>query len=517
MADEFGSGLKATKDPYSYEPSPELQAINTGVQEKFAEQAQPLAKAVTIIANPQATGEDKLFAADQLKSVANRSEFRLADFVQSVLNLNVRDAIIAATGGTHTRVQAWDQNGNEYYKIFNQRITKQNPYGELVGYEDTKFRPLSGEDVKGKVIVGQNEVPLTQRPFYSANMITAKEAATIQASNWNNLQQKQAAISLAVPEFKDLVRDNSRVLDYLKTKSVDPDTRALLAGAAEIRTGNKQLFQSSLNDLKSAKNSSEFNQAKENFKKVSGGITIGVNWTEGKGKTDNEGNKIGNDQIEEIGKAAMSNMSSENSVLARKDDLLNRAQALKFKGDIEGFDAMQRYINNEYKKSLLINSMLKHGDIGIATPNIEYKTGDSFSLAAVKNQTDAAFADLAEHFATTVNQKRGQYANNPPPVGLVEADIATNPYVKQRKNELYMQIDEFEKQNKPVAQQTNVQKPSSELLMQPSVGMTNIGSETSAKQPPAGREVIVKTAPQGSRPPAKPAEKQPRSLSKIFD
>jgi len=181
MEEKLSTGLRPTKDIYSFEISPELQAINTNVASKHDQEIAPLAKAVSVIGNPNAQGEEKVKAIQEIKPFTNRSDFRAADFIQSVLNLNVRDAIISATGGTHTRAEAYDQNGNKYYKVFNQRITKQNPYGEVVGYEDTKFQPLKPKDLEGKIIVSTTEIPLTQRPFYKANNITAEAAAVAQA------------------------------------------------------------------------------------------------------------------------------------------------------------------------------------------------------------------------------------------------------------------------------------------------------------------------------------------------
>ena len=520
MAEETGSGLSLKSNPFSYEPRPELQAVNASQQIKFAEETAPLAKAVGIIANPQASGEDRGFAADQLKSVANRSDFRFADFVQSVINLNVRDAIIAATGGTHTRVQAWDQDGKEYYKIFNQRITKQNPYGELVGYEDLKFQPVNPKDIEGKVIVSQQEVPLTQRPFYQANNITAREAAQAQATNWLNLQKKSAAINTAYPELQDVIQQNKRLLPGLVSLSTDPKTRTLLAGAAEMRTGFQTQAQASLEKLKEARNATEFNEAKEEFKRNSGGVTLGVNWTEGKGKTDTNKNAVTNADIDRIGRSAMSSVSATNAITATKDNLLERAQALALEGKIQNFDAVQTYINNEYKKSLLINKIEEAGGIGIATPNVPFKTGDSFALAYAKNESDAAYADLARHFAETINQRQAKFGNTSPPgIGMLEAEIGKSSYVKDRKESLYRELGDFEKTYKPIAEEINKRTVSPELLAQPSTAATSQGP-VAPKAPmlPAEPAAVVGAKPPVAKPAAgkQEAKKQPRSLGAIF-
>lgn len=519
MAEEIGSGLSLKNNPFSYEPSPELQAVNASQALKFQEQTAPLAKAVEIIANPQASGEDRVFAADQLKSVANRSEFRFADFIQSVLNLNIRDAIISATGGTHTRTEARDQDGNLYYKIFNQRITKQNPFGEVVGYEDSKFQPLSQKDLEGKVIVSQVEVPLTQRPFYQANNISAKQAATAQAENWVKLQNKSALINSAYPELNDVIQQNKRLLPGLTSLSTDPKTRTLLAGASEMRTGYQTQVQASLEKLKEARNATEFNEAKEEFKRNSGGITIGINWTEGKGKTDTNRNVVSDTDIERIGRSAMSSISASNAITATRDNLLERAQALALEGKIQNFDAVQKYINNEYKKSLLINRIEDAGGIGIATPNIPFKTGDSFALAYAKNESDSAYSDLAKHFADKINERQARFGNTSPPgIGMIEAEVGQSPYVKDRKNLLFQDLEGFEKSYKPIAEEINKRSVSPQLLAQPSTATTNQGAAATPRVPALPEEPVIA----GAKPPvAKPANKtepakKPRPLGAIF-
>jgi hypothetical protein len=515
MAEELATGLRPNKDIFSYDPSPELQAINANVAAKHDEQVAPLAKAVTVIANPNAQGEDRVKAMQEIQPFTNRSDFRAADFIQSVLNLNVRDAIISATGGTHTRSEAYDQDGNKYYKVFNQRVTKQNPYGEVVGYENEKFQPIKPDDLKGKIIVSQAEVPLTQRPFYQANKITAEAAATAQAANWNKIQQTAAVAQLAAPELKALTQDNYKHLSVLQTKSLDPTTRALLAGAAEIRTGNAQQLSKTSEEFAEFSKGKGSRESFDNFKKNNAGITMGLNYNEGKGFTDSSGNNVEEREVNRRIDSLRSESSSNNAITARKDDLLNKAQALKLK-DIQSYDALQGYINNEYKKGLLINGIQAQGGIGIAQPNIPYQTGDSFSLAFVKNKSDEAFADLADHYANKVFDARKQFGNSAPAIGAVETQIARDPFVRARKDQTIGEISDFEKTIQPVQEQINKQTVSPQLLVQPSIAQTNAGSSSSA-QPVAPKTEVKANQPVGSKaPPPKEKSTNKNILNSIF-
>ena len=161
----------------------------------------------------------------------------------------------------------------------------------------------------------------------------------------------------------------------------------------------------------------------------------------------------------------------------------------------------------------MISDIQKKGGIGIAQPNIPYQTGDSFSLAFVKNQSDDAFADLAKHFTDRVNEKKPQYINTPPGIGIIETEIARDPFVRFRKEQVIRDITDFEKQIKPVQEQINKQTVAPELLTQPSIAQTNRGSSTSGK-PVAPPTAPISTAPARSAPP--PPARTQRPLGAIF-
>jgi hypothetical protein len=512
MEDVSLAGPKPSTD-YGFKLPPKLQYINEESVLKHEADNTPKIQSILAAGNPNATGEDRLKAAAALKNATGSEEFRGGDFIQSLIKGNIRDAYIAATGGADIRARAWDQDGNEYVKVFNQRESKANPYGEIRRYETLDGKVLDDASLKGKLITSQFEIPLTQQPFFQAEGIIAKDVAAAQSRNWLNLQDIASKGMLAVPELKSLTTDNRRVLKELQPMSVDPTTRALLAGASEIRTGNTQEFQKASERLKEFAKGNGTSAEFADFAKKNAGLTMGLNYNEGKGFTDSKGRTTTENDLERNINSTKSTMGSSSEVMARKDDLLQRAQALALKGDLKNFNLVQRYINNQFKTANLISEIEKRGGIGVSKPNLEFQTGDSFSLAYTKNELDDVYVDSLDVFAKTVNLARDELKGKIPPLGEVERAVANNPFIKSRKQQAYKDIETFDAENAKTQQAISASKPNPELLAQP-----GITPPVAAAPPPAAAPVAgTPKKPVGSRPPvAAPAAPAKRSISSIL-
>ena len=286
----------------------------------------------------------------------------------------------------------------------------------------------------------------------------------------------------------------------LLAKSVNPEVRTLLAGIGDLRTGNTQSFNSSIDRLKEFQKGNGTKAQWDDFQKASGGLTLGLNYNEGKGLSNMKGENANESDINRNIATEKSNISSENAINARKDELMQKAVMLAAGKKIENFDLIQRAINNEFKKSQIIRQIQSKGGIGIAQPNSDFAAGDSYSLAFIKNEMDDAYADLGNHLAETVRAKQGTLNGVAPAIGAIEAEVANSPYVRDRKKSLYGAVDKFEKDFAPIAAEINKQKVSPELLGQPAISQTNQGSSTSARQPAKPPELAASNAPQGSRP-----------------
>jgi hypothetical protein len=232
-------------------------------------------------------------------------------------------------------------------------------------------KPLSTEEIQSTgPVTSLAEVPMHDRGFFQANQITAKDAATAQAKNWNNLLDKAATGVLAVPDIKAITSDNREILKRLQPFSVNPKTRTLLAGVNDLRTGNAQEFSQQLDRLNEFRKGNGSKQDWEDFSKQSGGLTLGLNYSEGKGLTNSKGQTASDEEINRNAGSARAASSSTNAISARKSDLMAKAQLESFGNDLNAFNDFQRLINNEEQKANLINSIESKGGIGIAKPNI---------------------------------------------------------------------------------------------------------------------------------------------------
>jgi flavodoxin len=516
MADEALT-IKAPKS-FGYDESPELKLFNTERAIRHQEESTPLVNALSRSAQPNTTPEQRLQDAQVIKNQKGTEDIRWGDLIQSLSKGDFQGMYVAATGGADVYSDAFDQNGNKFRKVFNQRTDKANPYGEVRRYETTDGKILTPQQVdKLGVIASLKEIPVTQRPFYEANNIMAKDAATAQAKSWNNLQEVAKDAAFTFPELKAITTEQRNILTPLLAKSVNGEVRTLLAGIGDLRTGNTQSFNSSIDRLREFQKGNGTKAQWDDFQKASGGLTLGLNYNEGKGLSNMKGENANESDINRNIATEKSNISSENSINARKDQLMEKAVMLAAGKKIENLDLIQRAINNEFKKSQIIRQIESKGGIGIAKPNSDFAAGDSYSLAFIKNEMDDAYADLGNHLAETVRAKQGTLNGVAPAIGSIESEVARSPYVTDRKKALYSSVVQFEKEFAPIAEEINKQKVSPQLLGQPAISQTNQGSSTSARQPSKPPELVTSNAPQRSRPaPVNAPATQQRSLGSIF-
>jgi hypothetical protein len=504
MADEAftGTGITPPKS-FGWEPSAELQSLNKEIEAKHIQEYTPIVQAVAKAASPAATPEDRVSATEQLKNVKSADEMRWGDLLGAK---NFGDIYKAITGGSDQRVEAWDESGRKYYKVFNQRTSPATPNGEFRRYETVDGKVLSPEQEQAiGSITSLNEVPLTQRPFYAANGIGAKDVMVAQAANWNKLTKAASAAALGAGALRDIAVEDKDITKKLLPFSVNPAVRTLLAGANEIRTGNTQEIKKNAEILNRMVTGKATNKEAEELKKVGGGISAGINYQEGKSATKSNGERLTSDDVNEIVNGAMNAATSSNAVFARQSEMLAKAQLMAAEGKIQNFDLIQTYINNQAKKAAIINSIEENGGIGIAKPNLDFAQGDSFSLAHTKAELDEMYADLAEKFAEKVGQAQSKFGKSVPPIGFVEREISSDPTIKERKSFAKQSIDKFLQENAPILDKLNQQTISPDLLQQPG------SSKVEAAKPP---EVSQSKGPAGSRP-APAATPVRRSLAEI--
>jgi hypothetical protein len=466
MADEVftGTGITPPKS-LGWEPSPELQNLNKQVEAQHIQEYTPVVQAVAKAAAHTATPQDRVAVTDQLKNIKSADELRWGDLLGAK---NFGDIYKAITGGSDQRVEAWDETGRKYYKVFNQRTSAATPNGEFRRYETVDGKVLSPEEEQAVgSITSLNEVPLTQRPFYAANNIGAKDVMVAQAANWNKLTKAASAAALGAGALRDIAVEDKDITKKLLPFSVNPAVRTLLAGANEIRTGNTQEIQNNAANLSRFLTGKATNKEFQDFKKTSGGFSAGVNYQEGVGATKANGERLTQDDVGEMTRSAMNAATSSNAVTARQSEMLAKAQLMAAEGKIQNFDLIQQYINNQAKKAAIINSIEENGGIGIAKPNLDFAQGDSFSLAHTKAELDEMYADLAEKFAQKVGEAQSKFGKSVPPIGFVEREIGSDKTISERKAAAKRSIESFQQENGFILEKLNQGTVSPALLQQP--------------------------------------------------
>jgi hypothetical protein len=269
-----------------------------------------------------------------------------------------------------------------------------------------------------------------------------------------------------------------------------------LSSANEIRTGSSASTQSAsekLNKLATGKGSkSDW----EELKKLSGGVTMGLNYNESKGLTNGSGQSASREDIDSAMNAIQRNATSDVSITSRKQDLLEKAQLLAAQGKIQNIDAIQRYINNQYVIGKAMNQIEQYGGIGIAQPNLPYAQGDSFSLAHTKAVLDETYADLAEQYGNKIFDTKKKYGGITPGIGTIESELASDATITGRKKAARDEIAKFLVDNKDVLENINKQGVNKELMQAPSQA-----------KPPPEQKVEVAPSIAGSKPPEKTTEK----------
>jgi hypothetical protein len=497
---EQGQGLKVAPTSLGWGTNSTLDKLNADAEVAHQAEFAPVAKTVIQSMQSNASPEVKKQSADIIKNFATADEFRWTDLLNAK---DPGDIIKAFNGGSDKTKIAYDKDQNQYLKIYNQRVTSDNPLGELrrIMSLDGKKQFTPEEIQKIGPIVSIEEVPLAQQPFFMANQITAKDAATAQAKDWTD---KQTGGSFALRNsgvIRDAALDNKTISKELLPFSINPDTRILLSGANEIRTGSSASTQSAsekLNKLSTGKGSkSDW----EDIKKASGGITMGLNYNEAKGFTNGSGESASKEELESLMNAIQRNATSDASITTRKQDLLEKAQLLAAQGKIQNIDQIQRYINNQYVIGKAMNEIEAHGGIGIAQPNLPYSQGDSFSLAHTKAVLDETYADLAEQYGRTVFNTKQKYGGITPGIGTIENELFNDQTVKGRKRAAKDEIEKFLRENKDVLEKINASGINKNLLTQPA----------SLAKPPPEQKVDITTLA------VKPTTEKPKENKPKFD
>jgi hypothetical protein len=506
------TGIKANASTFGWQPNPIIEKLNADTAARHAQEAAPAVQAVMKVASPNATGEDRLKAANVLKSA---NESKPEDVIRSVLNLNPADLYVALTGGSDRREEAIDSTGNLYYKVYNSRQNPANPAGELRRIEDALGNVLSDKQ-RAEVgpLTSKSDITAERSARFIANGQAFVPVAQANSQNYVNLQKSGAAAAIHGTGITDLANQVNELGQKLGKYSLSPDTLQKLSGVSSIRTGNTQQIQNATERIKQFLSTNGTNEGWKKTVDDAGGFNLGLQFKEGQGLFFGNEKISKAEDLDRVAKTYANTQSSSENIERRRNDMLAEAQIAATKIDpknrSQALADMNDFINKNAQIALMQNEVEKAGGVPGAKPNIPHQLGDSFQSGTLKAISDRAYGETANLWAQFINEKRAQLpAGAVPPMGQWEAEFANSASLKDIKTRAKADSLAYLKKSQPEMEQLSVTP--AQALSTPTIA--------AAAPPPAAGPVVSenvgKPAPKKSAPPP-PASKSKKSLADIF-
>jgi hypothetical protein len=498
MADQLT--MKNTPISLGWEPSPLTEQANREAEDLHMRANAPMVETVMKAVSPQATPEERTKAADVFKSA---NEARMGDVLQAAINLNPRDLYIALTGGANVKERGYDGAGNAYGVVYNQR-------GEIRGYEDPITGKKLSEEQLAQIgpITSKRDVTAERQKAFQAAGIGLSEYATARTANYINTKNAAAAAGANGTLIQDLGAQNDQIAKRLSPASLDAKTLGFIRGISNIRTGDTQASRALTDKAKEVANGTRNYNDLTGDEKKSLGLNLGLQYHEGKGFRDANGNSVDTKDIDRLARSFEESQSSDKAIQTRQQDMLARAQTLAA-GKVELLDSITALINNNAKIATAQNAIEQHGGIGVAKPNLPHELGNSFMSARQKAISDEFYGAASQLFYQYVKERTANLRpGQSPDIGALQAEFSSSPEMMKLRRDAAERSRIVDKENSVVAQEINKRNVIP--------GLTNETNRTPV-QPPA--ETMPNRTPAGSRAPASQTTTQPtgrRSLGTIF-
>lgn len=496
MADQLT--LKNTSIPLGWEPSPFTEQANKQAEDLHARISAPMVETVMKAASPNASPEDRVKAGDIFK---NSNEARMGDVIQAIVNLNPRDLYIALTGGASKPEIGFDAAGNQYEVMYNQR-------GERRSIRDLRTNKFLDDKALAETngITTRLDVTPERQKAFQAIGATVQDVAKARSDEFIKAQKAADAAGATGKMIQDLAVQNDLISKRLSPSSMDANTLAFIRGISSIRTGDTQATRSLINKAKEVANGTRKYNDLTNDEKKSIGLNLGLQYHEGKGLRDANGNSVDSKDIDRIGRSFEESQSSDKAIQTRQQDMLARAQTL-FAGKVERLDDITALINNNAKIAGAQNSIEQFGGIGVASPNLPHELGNSFMSARQKAISDEFYGLSAQLFAQFVAQKRAQLApGQSPDIGALRYEFANSPEMERLRKAAAERSHIVDRENSIVAEEINKR--------QTLRGLTNETNRTPVQPPP---EAIPARTPAGARVPTTQSSPRPTTRPSLAD
>ena len=489
---------------FGWNPSLLIQNLNIENAKQHMIESQPKVAAVMKAAQPDASPEDRLKAANIFKST---QESRPEDVIRAIVNFNPADLYIALTGGSDRRELAMDANGKQYWKVYNARVNPANPAGELRRVEDfVTHQPLTPQQMdEVGPLTSRSDITAERQASFIARGQNFKDVAAANSQNYINIQKSSAAAATHAAGISDLADQANELGQKLGKYSLPPAVLQQLTGVSSMRTGNTEAIKKAKENfgqyISGTKTADDF----KNSTDQSGGVNFGLVYKEGQGLFFGNQKITSTDDLNRVAKNFEDTQSSSQAIERRRDDMLRSAQiaatAIDPANRQQALNDMTAFINKNAQIALMQNDIEKAGGVPGVKPNLPHALGESFQAGTLKAISDRAYGDTANLWSQFINEKRAQLPpGGVPPMGQWEAEFANSRAVKEIKA-------------KAKADSLNYMKQAeAEMTSQSLAGVPTgtPGAEKAALVPP----VITDTSPNAAPPSPKGSNPPPKTGSR---
>ena len=452
-------------DNSGWETPPALAGLNAEVARKHDVENAPIISAIVAGQSPNATGEQRVKAANALKAYTgpnNNGDYAGSHDIRWDKVLQ-GDLSTGFNGGADVREVGRNGAGIPVVTVYNAR-------GDLRRYEWANGERISPEELqKLGPVASVRDISAERAAQYKAQGLAAPVVAAAQAASWGKTLNAASVAAKVSDALIDNGNEQKKLAQSLVGASVNPATRTFLAKVNVLTASKAQQAQVARDTLSRFVNGTATTDDWNNAKDVLGGVdAMGLNYKQG------EGLKVGNNKvtssqdINEIADKVASSNSASNSIQSNATNLANEAQLLAAGGKIENIDAITRLIGLKAQGKFLADQLDSAGGVPgfTSAPNVNHATTDSFTLAGTNAEYTLAQAKAAKAFAQTVLDKQKNSPYSAPNIGEVEAEFASGLTAKQLRAERTKNVSDFLAANKAVMEKLNAAPVSKEIAQQ---------------------------------------------------
>jgi len=523
-------------NPIGFDEDSLIKISNQRAMEDHAEKTIPVVNAISKTMSQTATPEEKLKGAQLINEIAQNpkqptssknyedqvpgdapgsKDFRLSDLFGTMDN-----TIKSFKGGADQRVEAYDKNGNRYYKVYNQRVSEANPYGEFRRYEDIQGRPLTNKEIQDAgTITSIKEIPLDHQIGYKNAGITSSAAATNQAEYGNRTANIVSYLNGSAPQMLFNAQREKELSNDLAKYSTSPQVALVIANQSKSLASTQNDVKNATETLNNFSTDRASSDNVEDFIKKAASAGAGPeilkgHLEEGKGWVKTNGQKLSSNEAKSLSSNYASSKMNQGQIESTKQDKADAAMLLSAGLDQAVIDKIKEHRDIGFVTAKIQNDLERMG-YTIQRPTVPHEQSNSFVYAGAKAIQNELAAKLAQKFADKGNQIF--QANKSPAVGAVELAVNNDPDTQQlrinHKNDLLNYLKSKEDVYKQINENPNAQNIISQLNPVPAVPPSTV---------PSAPKPTIESKPSGSIAPserkAAPVKKESKKdlLNKLF-